>query len=334
MRIPYALYVALLLALGSGPAAAQTLKISTLAPEGSVWMVEMRKAAEEIEQGTEGRVSFRFYGGGVQGNDAQVRRKMRIGQLHGATFTPGDLGDFSQAAEVYSLPMTFRNMDEVSYVRSKMDGTVRQALEDAGKVNFGLAGAGFVYLMSNSPVDSLDDMSRQKTWVQEGNEVAYAAFKALGISPVSMPLTDVLTGLQTGLLDSVSMSPMGAVVLQLHTKLKYITDLPLAYVYGALIIEEKYFSRLSDPDQAIVRQIMERAYRRLDETSIGDDREAFQALKQAGLKLVETSPSETARWRDKVLESNRALAVHGLVDKEMMDAMLQHLADYRAAKGQ
>jgi TRAP-type C4-dicarboxylate transport system substrate-binding protein len=329
MTLKHLLFTAAL--LGSA-AEAQTLKISSLAPEGSVWMVEMRAAAEQIEQRTDGRVNFRFYGGGVQGNDNQVRRKIRIGQLHGATFTSGELGDFTPAAVVYALPMTFNDMDEVLHVRGKLDTVIRQALEDEGKVNFGFAGAGFVYLMSNTPVASLDDMSRQKTWVQEGNEVAYGAFKALGISPVSMPLTDVLTGLQTELLDSVSMSPMGAVVLQLHTRLKYITDLPLAYVYGTLVIEEKYFSGLSAADQAVVRSVMEAAYRKLDEESISDDREAFQALQEAGLKVVETAPAEVSRWRDRVVASNRDLAEQGIVSRQLMDEMLRHLANYRAGR--
>lgn len=334
MILKQLLAVALFCTLAATGAHAQTLKIASLAPEGSVWMVEMRAAADEIQRRTEGRVEFRFYGGGVQGNDNQVRRKMRIGQLHGATFTSGELGDFTPMAEVYSLPMTFNDIDEVSHVRSKMDAKVRQALEDQGKVNFGFAGAGFVYLMSNTPVDSLDDMSRQKTWVQEGNEVAYGAFDALGISPVSMPLTDVLTGLQTELLDSVSMSPMGAVVLQLHTKLKYITRLPLAYVYGALIIEDQFFSRLADGDQAIVRTVMEDAYRRLDEESIADDREALQALLDAGLEVIEPAAGENLRWREKVVQSNRALAAQGVVSQEAMDEMLRHLGEFRASWAQ
>lgn len=304
-------------------APAQTLKIASLAPEGSVWMVEMRAAAKTIETRTEGRVKFRFYGGGVQGNDNQIRRKIRIGQLHGATFTSGELGDFSPAAEIYALPMMFRDINEVNFVRSRLDDLVRQQLEEAGKVNFGFAGAGFVYLMSNTPVGTLEDMSRQKTWVQEGNEVAYGAFQALGISPVSMPLTDVLTGLQTELLDSVSMSPMGAVVLQLHTKLKYITDIPLAYVYGALIIEAKFFSRLAEADQDVVREVMNAAYKRLDETSIADDKAAFKALEDAGLQLVRTAPDEVLRWREKVISSNFELAESGRVSQSMMDEMIR-----------
>lgn len=334
MNITRKLLLALFLLLPASTLQAQALKIASIAPEGSVWMVEMRKAAEEIESRTEGRVTFRFYGGGVQGNDAQVLRKMRIGQLHGATFTMGDLGDFARASEIYALPMTFNDYQEVMYVRERMDARLRQALEDAGKVNFGFSGGGFGYLMSNTPVDSLDDMSRQKTWVQEGNELVYHSFKSLGISPVSMPLTDVLTGLQTELLDSVSIPPMVAIVLQLHTKLKYITDMPLAYVYGALIIEEKFFSRLSDPDQAVVREVMEAAYERLDKSSISDHEAALQALQDAGLELVPVDPAEPAAWRRKVIASNKALAASGDVDKAAMDEMLKHLAEYRSGLAQ
>ena len=332
MKLRPMLVLVAVLASWSHVGDAQTLKIATLAPEGSFWMVEMRAGAKEIEERSDGRVKFRFYGGGVQGKDSKVVRKMRAGQLQGATFTSGSLGQFTSSAEIYALPFTFLNMDEVLYVRERMDDTIRQSLEDSGMANFGLSGAGVSYLMSNTPVTTLADMSGQKTWVQEGDEVAYAAFKALGISPVPLPLTDVLTGLQTELLDSVSVSPVGAVVLQLHTKLKYISDLQLSYVYGALIIDKKPFSRLTPADQSVVREVMERIYRKFDVASITDNTEALQALRDSGLQLIEPDTADIHVWREKVAESNRALAKQGSVDLELMDEMLAHLADYRANK--
>lgn len=311
------------------PATAQTLKIATLAPEGSFWMVEMRAGAKLIGERTDGRVEFRFYGGGVQGNDSQVRRKMRIGQLHGATFTSGSLGDFSSEAQLYALPMTFRSMDEVLYVRGHMDGRLRTALEEAGMVNFGIAGAGQGYLMSNDPVVSLADMEGQRTWVQEGDRIAYAAFQALGISPVTMPLTDVLTGLQTELLDSAALSPVGAVVLQLHTKLRYITDLPLSYVYGALVIDAKPFGRLQEQDQQVVREVMEGIYRKIDEASIKDNEEALQALVSKGLQRIDPEHDQVPLWQERVAESNRRLAAEGVISQSAFDELLGHLETFR-----
>lgn len=318
------------LVIASPDAIAQTLKISTLAPEGSFYLVEMRAAAQEIADRTAGRVAFKFYGGGVQGNDNQVIRKMRIGQLHGATFTSGSLGDFAANTELYALPLTFRDMDEVRYVRERMDHKLRDSLEQSGMINFGLAGAGMGYLMSNKPVRSLADMGGEKTWVQEGDEIAYSAFKSLGISPVTMPLTDVLTGLQTELLDSAAVSPVGAVVLQLHTKLKYITDYPLSYVYGALLIDAKPFGRLSSDDQAVVREVMERIYLKIDQASISDNVAALDALVKSGLQRVAPVADEIPQWSQRVIESNRNLAQSGFISQALQDEMMNHLAEYRA----
>lgn len=318
------------LVMTSPDAIAQTLKISTLAPEGSFYLVEMRAGAEEIADRTAGRVAFKFYGGGVQGNDSQVIRKMRIGQLHGATFTSGSLGDFAPNTELYALPLTFRDMDEVRYVRERMDYKLRDSLEQSGMINFGLAGAGMGYLMSNKPVRSLEDMGGEKTWVQEGDEIAYSAFKSLGISPVTMPLTDVLTGLQTELLDSAAVSPVGAVVLQLHTKLKYITDYPLSYVYGALLIDAKPFGRLSSDDQAVVREVMERIYLKIDQASINDNAAALDALVKSGLQRVAPVAEEIPQWSQRVIESNRNLANSGVISQALQDEMMNHLAEYRA----
>ena len=320
--------------LWSSISTAQTLKIATIAPEGSFWMVEMRTAAKQIEADTEGRVKFRFYGGGVQGNDNQVRRKMRIGQLHGATFTSGALGEFAPDTELYSLAMLFRNMGEVAYVREHMDKDLAELLENAGMVNFGFTGAGFGYLMSNQPVTTLSDLSGQKTWMQEGDDISYAAFKALGISPVVMPLTDVLTGLQTELLDSAAVSPVGAVVLQLHTKLSYVTDLPLAYVYGALIIDAKAFSRLSEPDGQLVRSSLEDLYKKFDQASISDNDNALSALVDKGLILVEPDTSQLTQWQKLVDVANSELAQRGEVSQTLYQQLLSHLEDYRTSTGQ
>lgn len=312
------------------PADAQTLKIATIAPEGSTWMTQMREGANEIDVLTKGRVKFKFYGGGVQGNEKQVQRKMRIGQLHGGAFTASGLAAFQEDANLYALPMLFKNLDEVGYVRERMDGTLRDRLEAAGFVTFGFAGGGFAYLMSNEPTRTLDDMSGQKTWVPEGDEIAFSALRALGIAPVSMPMTDVLTGLQTDLLDSVTVSPVGAVVLQWHTRLRWITDLPLVYTYGALIIDQRAFGKLGAEDQAVVRKVMERVYAEFDRLSVEDDEGAMKALLDSGLELVEPVAGEVAEWRAIVAESNRESARRGALDVALLDQALRLIGEVRA----
>ena len=324
----------LLFALLWGPQAfGQTLKIATIAPEGSSWMKDMRTGAKEIEERTGGRVKFKFYGGGIQGNDRQVRRKMRTGQLSGGALSSGGLNGFQKDADVFSLPLMFNTIEEARYVRNHMEPELRRRLEDAGYVNFGFATAGFGYMMSNKPMSSLPDFKGQKVWTAEGDPVGYAALSALGVAPVTMPITDVMTGLQTDLLDSVTVPPVGAVVFQWHTKLSYITEMPVAYVYGAMLVDERAFSKISPQDQAVVREVMEGIYRKFDQNGVRDSDDAMRALLEGGMKMVTPDQSEVSQWREIVLDSHHKLARKDVFDIQLLDQMQELLIEYRAGQG-
>jgi TRAP-type C4-dicarboxylate transport system substrate-binding protein len=323
------------LSSGAVPAQAQTqtLKIATIAPESSSWMQDMRAAAEAIEDHTEGRVKFKFYGGGVQGNDKQVQRKMRTGQLHGGAFTSGGLNQFQADADVFSLPLLFNTLEEARYVRQRLEPEVRRRLEDAGYVNFGLAAAGFAYMMSNKPLQTLSDLDGQKIWIPEGDPAGFAALRALGIAPVVMPVTDVMTGLQTSLLDSVTVPPVGAIVFQWHTRLKFITDVPVAYVYAALLIDQKAFGRIGPEDRQVVREVMEGVYRKFDQNGVRDNAKALQALLDSGLQMVEPRVEEIAQWRGIVTRSHEQLGREGVYDGDLLNRIQRLIDDYRADPG-
>jgi TRAP-type C4-dicarboxylate transport system substrate-binding protein len=316
--------------LWGASAAAQTLKIATLAPEGSDWMVALRTASDEIESLTGGRVKLKLYGGGVQGSDQNVIRKMRVGQLHGMTTTGGGLAMLYPDAGLYSLPMMFRETGEVDYVRLRMDSDLRQGLEDAGWVNFGFTFSGFAYLMSGQPIASLANLRKLKVWVPENDRIGYDAIRTLGGAPVQMPMTDVLTGLETGLLDTVVTSAVGAVVFQWNGQVRYITDIPLVYLYGALVIDKRPFSRLRLADQLVVREVMEGVNRYLDERGAEDDLEFMSALLDGGIDTVNVELAQIESWRIKVQASNRRLAEQGAFSKSKLDMLEKYLADYRS----
>jgi TRAP-type C4-dicarboxylate transport system substrate-binding protein len=122
------------------------------------------------------------------------------------------------------------------------------------------------------------------------------------------------------------------VVLQLHTKLKYISNLPLSYVYGALVIDAKPFGLLAQDDQAVVREVMEGIYRKIDEESVRTDEQAFNALIEKGLVLVEPSPEEIPAWRERVAESNRELASRGVIPAALLNELLAHLEEHRSGR--
>ena len=307
-----------------------TLKIATVTPENTQWMKDMRASAAEIKARTDGRVVIKYYGGGVMGNDSKVLGRIRIGSLQGGAFTPSALASQYSDLNLYGLPLIFDSEEEVAYVRERLDAKLQQGLEDAGFVNFGFAGGGFAILMSNTPVDELADLKGKKVWVPEGDSISYASMEALSLSPVTLPLTDVLTGLQTGLLDIVAMSPIGALVLQWHTKIKYITELPLVYTMGFMAIEKRAFEKISPADQAIVREVMNATYRNFDVVNLKDNHAARDVLINQG---IESTPFEQEKYlaiRSVLAESNKALGDSGKFSADMYNEMMGYIAEFRS----
>ena len=312
------------------PLQAATLKIATITPEGSQWMIDMRASAKEIKERTEGRVQIKYYGGGIMGNDQKVLSRIRIRSLQGGAFTPTALASQYSDLNLYGLPMVFDSEQEAAYVRSQMDARLSKGLEEAGWVNFGFAAGGFAILMSNTPVTTLADLKGKKVWVPEGDSISRASMEAMSLSPVNLPLTDVLTGLQTGLIDIVGMSPIGALVLQWHTKVKYVVELPLLYTLGFMAIDKRAFGKISEADQAIVREVMETTYRNFDKSNLVDNRGAMEALLNSGIESMPFDLEEFEKIRQVTQESTAALGEQGKFTKALYDEMLQHVADYRA----
>jgi TRAP-type C4-dicarboxylate transport system substrate-binding protein len=184
--------------------------------------------------------------------------------------------------------------------------------------------------MSNEPLQTLAELKGRKVWIPEGDPTGFAALRALGVAPVVMPVTDVMTGLQTDLLDSVTVPPVGAVVFQWHTRLKYITELPIAYVYAAMLIDKKAFLKLSAEDQAIAREVMEGIYRKFDQNGVIENNKALQALLENGLQMVSPDTADVPQWRSIVNDSNRKLATDGAFDPALLDRMQMLIRDYQA----
>ena len=316
--------------LFSMPAMALTLKIATVTPEGSQWMKDMRSSANEIKERTEGRVKIKYYGGGIKGDDAKVLAQIRIGQLQGGAFTPSALAAIYPDLNIYGMPLVFNSAEEAAYVRGHLDSRLQRGLEDAGFVNFGFAAGGFANLTSNEPVKSLADMKGKRVWVPEGDAMSRASMQALSLMPVTLPLTDVLTGLQTGLIDIVAIPPIVALLMQWHTKVKFVSELPLVYTFGFMAIDKKAFDKISTQDQAIVREVMGATYRKFDKANLVDNKGAFDALINSGIELIEFGAEEFAEVRSVLLKSNRQLGEKGEFSLTLYDEMMRHIEEYRS----
>lgn len=327
------LLAVLALSLLATSAQALTLKIATISPDGSGWMTKMRAGAAEIKSRTEGRVEFKFYTGGTMGNDKAVLNKIKIGQLQGGAMSGGSLSDAARDIQVYSLPLRFRNFNEVDYVRSKMDAGLSKMLEDGGFVNFGFAEGGFAYAMSkNAPVPSISALRRQRVWIPDNDRQSEEAMKVFQVTPVPLSLADVLPSLQTGIIDTVASSPIATVALQWHTQVKYLTELPLSYFVGTLAIEKKSFAKIAPADQAIVREVMTRAFADINTQNRKDNVAAYNALLKQGIKPVKPSVAEMAEWEKYADLASTQMARDGIVSQPAAAQMSSSLAAFRAGK--
>ena len=312
---------------------AATLKIATISPDGLSWMKKLRAGAKQIEGLTEGRVKFKIYPGGVQGDDATVLRKMRIGQLHGGVVAAGSLTRFYPDLQIYNLPLQFRSSAEVEYIRDRMDEMIEDGLSAAGIVTFAFTETGFAYLMSKDPVTSIPDLKNLKAWIPDGDPIAAELVKSFGVSPIPLNITDVLAGLQTGLINAVMAPPAVALALQWHNHVNYITDLPLVYIYSMIAVDEKAFNRIGKDDQLIIREVMGRVFDEVERETRVDNERALQAISTVGVKALTVSDDELAEWQSMADLSVSNLVKSGEISEKSVQLYLTNLRSYRGEDG-
>ena len=323
------LFVLLMFGVGS-IAQAKTLKIATVAPDGTTWMKQLRAGAAEIRERTNERVRIKYYPGGVMGDTATVLKKMRIGQLHGGAFTGADLARFYPDAQLYSLPLLFRSSDEVDYVRERIDPLLINGLRDKGMVALGISNGGFAYFMATAPLRSISDLKGRKVWAPEGDRLTQSIFAAAGISAVPLSVADVYTGLQTGLIDTIAGIPTGVIAFQWHTSISHLTHVPLMFLSGMLAVDAKVFSRISDADQAITRAVMARIFRDLDEANRKDNLAALEALRKQGITFVEPDDGQLVSWQAMADTALENIQKDGAFSADILEKMMAHLYNYRS----
>lgn len=328
-RILTTLLLALAIGPVSGNAVAMELRISTLFPDGTSEVRALRAASEEISNRTDGRVSLRLYPGGVMGDDQSVDRRIRTGQLHGALVQTGAISARYPNMQVLNAPFLFSNYDEVDYVRSQIEEDLEQELLDDGLNTFGFIDGGFAYVMGRQPSRSIDDLRNRRLWLPANDNFSLQVARSFDISPIVLNISEVLTSLQTGTVNTIIAPPTAALTLQWFTRLDYVTDLPLIYTFATLYVDERYLSRLSDEDRSVVNEVLRETSRSMDQNNRRNNRDAFAALLNQGLEAVTLTEDEVDAVRDRAEEANQVLVQEGEFSQEWLDRLLAALNEYR-----
>jgi TRAP-type C4-dicarboxylate transport system substrate-binding protein len=303
-------------------AAEHTLKIATLAPEGSSWHKAFKQVARDVKEQTDGRIVIKLYAGGVMGDEAAMVRKMRTGQLDGAAVTNVGLGEINAQLLMLQLPLLFRTNEELDRVRGAMSAKFEGLLSASGFRLAGWGDVGFTYLFSNSPIRKPSDAKATKMWVWDTDPVSKEVMKVAGINAIPLGVPDVLPSLQTGVVDAFLNSPYGAIALQWYTKAAYITNLKLAVTIGGSVMSTSSWDKLSDDDKQILDDIAHSKHGALLKRIRKDNTKAVDALKEKGMEVIE--PEDFGAWK-KVADTVRENLTGSLFDKALVSEMMGHL---------
>lgn len=322
-----ALFISLLVA--STGVLAMELRISTLLPDGTSEVRALRQASEQLSAETDGRVSLRLFPGGVMGDDQAVERRIRAGQVHGALVQTGALANSFQDVQILNVPFIIENYDEIDHLRSVFEDDMTQGLRDQGLHTFGFIDGGFAYVMSKEPMRSVEDLRRARVWLPANDNFSIQVARSFGVSPTTLNISEVLTSLQTGVVDTIMAPPTAALTLQWFSRVDYVTDMPLIYTFATLYIHDRYMSRLSAEDQEVVNRVLGETTQRIDDSARQNNRAAFEALLNQGLEKVELTDSERDAVRDKADEAHMALIREGQFSREWHERLIEALEDFR-----
>jgi len=303
------IFLFLFLAVNPEPTLARPVKhlfkIASLAPEGSVWARRFNDFVEEVEARSNGEISFKVYTGGVMGDDRSVYRKMRIGQLQGGGFTMTGIGEVVQDFRILGIPFLFESYGEVDRVKEEILPLLDKAFAEKDLILLAMTEVGFIYTMSTRPIASIAELRKTKSWAPEGDPVSQEFLKTIGISATPLSIPDVLTSLQTGLIDTVYNSFYGSIVLQWFTRTRYIADIPFGYAYGGLVLDRKKFSAMPKEYMDMVKDVAVKHFARLLDDTRQSNADSLKVLQDNGMQMVKTLPEEKVKlqqFRDKSLE--------------------------------
>jgi TRAP-type C4-dicarboxylate transport system substrate-binding protein len=284
--------IPLVLLLFSCPAFAQTktLKIATLAPDGTTWANGIKTLASMATEGLGGQIKIKLVANGIAGDEQEMIEKIRQGQLFGAALTSLGLGTVSGAVHLLELPLSVRSYDELDYLREELDSELRKGFEDKGLIVLAWADLGPVHLFSTRPLRTHKDMTKAKAWVLPGDKMVPTFLEELGLKGVPLAIGDVNAALQKGTINVAYGSALTTLALGWHAHLRYMTEKPFTFGVAATVLSKREFDALT-PDQQMFLLVEGKAYQRdIIKTIREENARALENLLRNGMQVVHLSP--------------------------------------------
>ncbi len=309
-----------------------TLKFATLLPTGTSWTKTLDNWVKDIEQKSHGRLKFKVYPGGVMGDEPDVLRKIRKGQLHGGLFSGYGIGRIYSPARILELPFLFKNTDESDYVRNQLMPEIEAGFREKGFELLGWPEVGAIHFFSKHKIASIDDMKKSRIWLWQGDPLGEALFEAADIKPVPLSIIDVYPQLSArhGSIDTVYMSTFGAIALQWYAKVKYASHISVTNAIGAIVVSNRFYNKLPKDLQLLLKKSGTTASDRIRLQTRNENIRSKQLLIDNGIEFY--WDWDTANLDEFIAIRDKA-AVHliktNYIPQAFFDKTRAYLDDYR-----
>jgi TRAP-type C4-dicarboxylate transport system substrate-binding protein len=312
-------------------AATPQVKLATLAPKGTSFHQVLLEMGEQWAKAPGGGAKLTIYTDGSLGGERDMVRRMRVGQIQAAMLTVTGLSEIDDSvAALQNMPLVFRSVDELEYVREKVRPELEKKFRAKGFVVLFWGDAGWGRFFSRKPGSTPDDFRRMKIFTWAGYTKATDLWKTAGFQPVELEITDILTGLNTGLIDTVTSEPYYALAGQFYGPAPYMLDMKWAPLVGATVITEKSFSAISPETQRAIMESAVASGRKLTAESRKQSEDAIKVMvEKHGLKVTQLTPQLEAQWRGEC-EKFYPKIRGSIVPADMYDQVQNLLSDYRA----
>ena len=265
-----------------------TLKFATLMPTGTAWSKLLDDWTREVEEKSNGRIKFKMYSGGVMGDEPDVLRKIRKGQLHGGMFTGYGIGRIYSPARVLEMPFLFKNIEESDHVREQIMPDLEIGFRESGFELLGWPEVGFIHFFSTRPITSIEDIRSLHIWLWQGDPLGEAFFNAADINPIPLSIMDVYTQLSAkhGSIDTVYTSTFGAIALQWYSKLKYATHIPLTNAIGGVVVSNRFYNKLPADLQQLLKTSGKKMGDAIRLNAREENRKSIKLLENNGIEFM------------------------------------------------
>jgi TRAP-type C4-dicarboxylate transport system substrate-binding protein len=328
-----------LLAIGGAVLAARapiTIKLATQAPVGSTWHKALLDMGASWNAGTAGRVKLTVYPGGTQGDELSTIRMMRPGvdQLQANLLMAAGLSQIDDAFNVFGMPFFFQNDDEATHVRLKLTPLLEKRLQAKGFRLLGWGSGGWIQLFSKKPLRSLDDVKQAKLFTSQGDDRMVQWYKTNGFHPVALSANDIPAQLKltTGMIDAAPSPPYPALLLQIFRDAKFMLDVRVAPLMGALVITETAWNKIDVADQKIVLDGAKTFETRILSDAPKQDGDSVTTMKSRGLTVTTLDPKAAGEFRtaaEKLVTTMRG----NMVPADIYDLAVQERDAFRKTKG-